>query len=259
MTTSDARKGREDDAGKDARDEETSLGRWSTEAADRATGGGGGGQAASLAAVVFRGMLGGRFPRGLCYRLGRMTSPRYQILNLLAPAAYPRQDIQTVLPRTPRPTGYPNRPSAYTASPHRLPTPKPTPSATLSLSLSLSLSVSLSACRRAYVVCSCNVGNSRRARDSPLRGHLGQRGNPLKFFSGNVKEMQREERTKERGEGRLRSFATSSREDCALQPRPKDRCRGIDSVSRATFLGIPQSARRNDRFAGRNYVLLSRY
>lgn len=57
---------------------------------------------ASLAAVVFRGMLGGRFPRGLCYRLGRMTSPRYQILNLLAPAAYPRQGIQTFPPtRTP--------------------------------------------------------------------------------------------------------------------------------------------------------------
>lgn len=53
---------------------------------------------ASLAAVVFQGMLGGRFPRGLCYRLGRMTSPRYQILNLLAPAAYPRQGIQTFPP-----------------------------------------------------------------------------------------------------------------------------------------------------------------
>lgn len=64
-----------------------------------AGGAGGGGTLPSLAAVVFRGMLGGRFPRGLCYRLGRMTSPRYQILNLLlAPAAYPRQDIQTVLP-----------------------------------------------------------------------------------------------------------------------------------------------------------------
>lgn len=77
------------------------------------------GHTASLAAVVFRGMLGGRFPRGLCYRLGRMTSPRYQILNLLAPAAYPRQDIQTVPPYTPR-----DQPAALTyhiptTSPHR--------------------------------------------------------------------------------------------------------------------------------------------
>jgi len=114
-------------------------------------GGAGNRDAASLAAVVFRGMLGGRFPRGLCYRLGRMTSPRYQILNLLAPAAYPRQDIQTVLPRTPRPTGHPNRPTAYTASPHRLPTPKPTPS-TISLSLSLSLSFCLLLCLRCLFV-----------------------------------------------------------------------------------------------------------
>lgn len=48
-----------------------------------------------------------------------MTSPRYQILNLLAPAAYPRQDIQTVPPHTPR-----DQPAALTyhiptTSPHR--------------------------------------------------------------------------------------------------------------------------------------------
>lgn len=96
-------------------------------------------------------MLGGRFPRGLCYRLGRMTSPRYQILNLLAPAAYPRQDIQTV-PRTPR-----VQPAALTyhiptTSPHQLPS-KPTPSTT---SLSLHLPC------RAYVVCSYNAGYSQR-------------------------------------------------------------------------------------------------
>lgn len=108
------------------------------------------GHTASLAAVVFRGMLGGRFPRGLCYRLGRMTSPRYQILNLLAPAAYPRQDIQTV-PRTPR-----DQPGALTyhiptTSPHRLPS-KPTPSTT---SLSLHLPC------RAYVVCSYNAEDIR--------------------------------------------------------------------------------------------------
>lgn len=45
------------------------------------------------------GWLGGRFPRGLCYRLGRMTSPRYQILNLLAPGSLSS-------------TRYPNLPSA---------------------------------------------------------------------------------------------------------------------------------------------------
>jgi len=132
-------------------------------------------------------MLGGRFPRGLCYRLGRMTSPRYQILNLLAPAAYPRQDIQTVLPRTPRPTGHPNRPTAYTASPHRLPTPKPTPS-TISLSLSLSLFL-LAAVLTLFVRATSEIRGE--ARDSPLRGHLVSREAGAKFFSGNVKEMQR--------------------------------------------------------------------
>ncbi|KYM75456.1 hypothetical protein ALC53_14152 [Atta colombica] len=49
------------------------------------------------------GWLGGRFPRGLCYRLGRMTSPRYQILNLLAPGSlsstrYP--NLPSAVPRT---------------------------------------------------------------------------------------------------------------------------------------------------------------
>lgn len=76
--------------------------RWNVYDGLRKGGEGGGRRLASLAAVVFRGMLGGRFPRGLCYRLGRMTSPRYQILNLLAPAAYPRQGIQTFPPTRPR-------------------------------------------------------------------------------------------------------------------------------------------------------------
>ncbi|KAH0554271.1 hypothetical protein KQX54_009089 [Cotesia glomerata] len=49
---------------------------------------------------VFRGMLAGRFPRGPCYRLYRMTSnPRYQILNLLAPGRlYPPNYISKSLP-----------------------------------------------------------------------------------------------------------------------------------------------------------------
>lgn len=101
------------------------------------------GHTASLAAVVFRGMLGGRFPRGLCYRLGRMTSPRYQILNLLAPAAYPRQDIQTFPARsspaqpTPALTDLPIYPRIPHRRTHRLPS-KPTPSP---------LHLYLSACR----------------------------------------------------------------------------------------------------------------
>lgn len=126
------------------------------------------GHTVSLAAVVFRGMLGGRFPRGLCYRLGRMTSPRYQILNLLAPAAYPRQDIQTVPPHTARPTGRPNLPHTYHIAAPVLPS-KPTPSTT---SLSLHLPC------RAYVVCSYNAGYlyrdaqfARRAR-APSRSAI---------------------------------------------------------------------------------------
>lgn len=119
---------------------------------------------ASLAAVVFRGMLGGRFPRGLCYRLGRMTSPRYQILNLLAPAAYPRQDIQTFqpppLPSSPPVsytatlTGRPNLPHTYHTSPHRR-------SYHQNLRLAQHyVSLYLSICRRAYVVCPYNAGHS---------------------------------------------------------------------------------------------------
>lgn len=92
------------------------------------------GVVASLAVVVFRGMLGGRFPRGLCYRLGRMTSPRYQILNLLAPAAYPRQGIQTFPPtrslREPRVHGSP-------LARHRCLPSKPTPSRFTAASRSL--------------------------------------------------------------------------------------------------------------------------
>lgn len=79
---------------------------------------------ASLAAVVFQGMLGGRFPRGLCYRLGRMTSPRYQILNLLAPAAYPRQGIQTFPPTDRDPSAYP--PPPLSTGHHRCLPSKPT-------------------------------------------------------------------------------------------------------------------------------------
>jgi len=84
------------------------------------------------------GWLGGRFPRGLCYRLGRMTSSRYQILNLLAPGSlsstrYP--NLPSAVPRTAT-----NRP-ALTVYYHvyhrrraqRLPS-KPTPSHYISIS-----------------------------------------------------------------------------------------------------------------------------
>jgi len=163
------------------------------------------GHTASLAAVVFRGMLGGRFPRGLCYRLGRMTSPRYQILNLLAPAAYPRQDIQTFPARSSpaRPTDpCSNRPTylpTYTASPYTPATIKTYAWPTTSLSLRLPPALTLFV----HITSGYSWPGRRGAQFATARGHFVLEIARQKLFSDDIKEISSARRRKSRELARL--------------------------------------------------------